>query len=103
MLRPMTSSNPTYKKEAYPEPCITCDKRDCGATVILPSLDSGKKHFDSASQRLDVECPACNRLFSISIFKLEWLEVKEQECARGFFGGKRRKARAAIAGRESLL
>jgi hypothetical protein len=86
------------KSQAHLEPCITCDKRDCGATVILPSLASGEKHFDSAADRLDVECPSCNQLFSVSIFKLEWLEVEEYESIRGFFGGKRRKARTVGTG-----
>jgi hypothetical protein len=71
------------KSQAHLEPCITCDKRDCGATVILPSLASGKKHFDSAADRLDVECPSCNQLFPASTSKLEWLEVEVYEFTRG--------------------
>jgi hypothetical protein len=87
------------KSQAHLEPCITCDKWDCGATVILPSLASEKKHFDSAADRLDVECPSCNQLFSVSIFKLEWLEVEVYASTRGSFGAKRRKAMAVLAQR----
>lgn len=71
------------------EPCMTCVNEECGATVILPSLASGEKHFDRSADRLDVTCPACNQLFSVSIFELEWLEVEENEYAKGFFGGKK--------------
>lgn len=71
------------------EPCITCDKLDCGVTVILPSPASGEKHFNQAADRLDQKCPACNRLFSVSIFELEWFEVDEHEFASGFIGSKR--------------
>ncbi len=73
------------KDQAVLEPCVTCDKEKCGAAVILSAAASGTKHFDQVKDRLDVICPACHRPFSISIFKLEWLEVDEREFAQGFF------------------
>jgi len=67
------------------EPCVACDKKDCGATMILSAVASGTKRFDQAKDSLDLICPACNRAFSVSIFKLQWLEVDERELAQGFF------------------
>ena len=71
------------------EPCVTCDKPDCGATVIIPNLAPERKQFNQSDDCLNVTCPACNLPFSVSIFKLEWLEVKDDEFRRGFFGAKR--------------
>lgn len=71
------------------EPCITCDRPDCGATVILPSLASGRIHFNQEADCLDLKCPACNRPFSVSISKLEWLEFDGSDFAIGFFAGSR--------------
>lgn len=68
------------------EPCVRCDKQECCATVVLSALTSGRKQFNEATDCLDLTCPACNRPFSTSIFKLEWLEVSEHEFAQGFFG-----------------
>jgi hypothetical protein len=70
-------------------PCIICDKSDCGATLIVPRLASEKKRFNRTTNCLTVMCPACGRLFSVSIFKLEWLEVEEADLKRGFWGAKR--------------
>jgi len=75
------------REQAVLEPCATCDKKDCGATVILSTVASGTKHFNQAKDCLDVVCPACNRPFSISIFKLQWMEVDEHEFTQGFLGG----------------
>ena len=68
------------------EPCVACDKEDCGATVILSAVASGPKHFNQETDCLDVICPACNTPFSISIFKLQWLEAEEAEILQGFIG-----------------
>jgi hypothetical protein len=68
---------------------MTCHNEDCGATVILPSIASGKKHFNQSADRLDVTCPACSQIFSMPIFELEWLEVNDDEFSKGFFGGKK--------------
>jgi len=75
----------SMREQAFLEPCMKCDKEDCGATVILSAVASGTKHFNQAKDCLDVVCPVCNRPFSTSIFKLQWLEVDEREFARGFF------------------
>jgi hypothetical protein len=77
------------KNQIRLEPCMACDKSDCQATLILPNLSSTKKHFNPETNCFDLICPACNRPFSISIFKLAWLEVDEIEFMKGFFGGKR--------------
>jgi len=74
------------KEQAVLQPCVTCDKEDCGATVILSAVASGTKHFNQTKDCLDVICPACNRPFSVSIFKLQWLEVDDREIDQGFFG-----------------
>jgi hypothetical protein len=66
-------------------PCVTCDKEDCGATLIL-SASSETKHYDSTDDCFDLVCPACKRPFSVSIFRLQWLEVDTNERSRGFFG-----------------
>jgi hypothetical protein len=71
------------------EPCLVCDKRDCRATVILSSPSSHEKQFDQAADRLNVLCPACKRVFCASIYELAWLDVCEDELAKGFVGGKR--------------
>jgi hypothetical protein len=67
---------------------MTCDNPGCGAKVILPSTASGNKHFNHAAECLDLMCPACDLPFSVSIFKLEWLQVDDLEFTRGFVGGK---------------
>lgn len=55
------------------------------------------KQFDQAADYFDLTCPACNSFFSISIFKLAWLEVDELGFTRGFFGGKRIRGMARFA------
>lgn len=77
--------SPRMRDKMVLEPCVTCDKEDCGATVILSAVASGTKHFNQAKDCLDVSCPACKRSFSISIFQLQWMEVDERELAQGFF------------------
>jgi hypothetical protein len=79
------------------EPCLTCDSPSCSATVILPSPATGAKHFNQTANCLDLKCPVCDRLFSVSIFKLEWLEVDEYEFTRGFLGNQRAHARRGVA------
>lgn len=71
-------------KEPRLEPCVDCDKQDCGATVILASVEN--KKFDQEADCLDLICPACRLRLSISIYKLKWLDVNEHELARGYFG-----------------
>jgi hypothetical protein len=71
------------------EPCVVCDKDDCKATVIVPSVDPEKKHFDRTTDSLDLTCPACERRFTVSIFGFEWFEVEEDELQQGFFNAKR--------------
>ena len=83
------------------EPCMTCDERSCSATVILSSLALGQKHFNQAANCLDLQCPAWDRLFSVSIFELKWLEVDEYEFARGFLGNRRGHAQRDAAPRGS--
>jgi hypothetical protein len=68
------------RDEAVLEPCTTCNKADCGATVILSVMSSNGKQFNRTT-----DCLECNRPFSISIFKLEWMKVDKQELGRGFF------------------
>ncbi len=68
---------------------MTCNKPDCGATVMLSVMGSKEEHFNRTTDCLDLICPACNRAFSISIFKLEWSEVNEKELGRGFSGLRR--------------
>jgi hypothetical protein len=75
------------RDESVLEPCVTCNKPDCGATVMLSVMGSKEKHFNRTTDCLELICPACNRPFLISIFRLEWLEVNEQELGRGFSGG----------------
>jgi hypothetical protein len=74
------------RDESVLEPCVTCNKADCGATVMLSVMGSKETHFNRTTDCLDLICPACNRPFSISIFKLEWFELNEQELSRGFSG-----------------
>jgi len=73
--------------ESVLEPCVTCNKPDCGATVMLSVMGSKEKHFNRTTDCLDLICPTCNGAFSISIFKLEWAEFNEKELGRGFSGG----------------
>jgi len=76
----------TYmRNQVVLEPCVLCDKEDCGVAVILSAAASGTKHFDQVKDCLNVICPACHGSFSVSIFKLQWLEVDEREFAQGFF------------------
>lgn len=70
-------------------PCVVCDKSDCGAKVIVPNVSPEKRQFNQSTECLNLTCPACERPFSVSIFKLEWLEVDEDEFRRGFWGAKR--------------
>ena len=72
------------------EPCTSCDKPDCGAIVVItnPSVAPEKKQPHRAGDRLDLTCPACGRPFSISILELDWLEVDDNDFARGFVGGR---------------
>ena len=67
------------------EPCVICDKPDCGAILILSSNTLGEKQLDEEANCLSLMCPACNRFFSVSIFKIRWLDVDEEEIARGFY------------------
>jgi len=73
------------RDEVVLEPCVPCDHEACGVAVILSATASGTKHFDQVKDCLDVICPACHSPFSISIFKLQWMEVDEREFAQGFF------------------
>jgi hypothetical protein len=68
-------------------PCVTCNKPDCGTTVMLSVMGSKKKQFSRTMDCLDLIFPTCSRPFAISIFKLEWFEVNEQDLGKGFSGG----------------
>jgi hypothetical protein len=68
------------------EPCITCDNPDCGATMILSSPAAIIKNFNLAADYLDLQCPACNRIFSASIFKFQWVEVQRYDFTKGYLG-----------------
>jgi hypothetical protein len=72
---------PTEPRSA---PCLRCDKPDCGVMVIVPSVVSEKRQFNRLAETLSVTCPACDRPFSVSISKLEWLEVQEGQLKGGF-------------------
>ena len=71
------------------ELCAICDKRNCGATVILSTLGSEKKHYYRASDSIDVTCPACGKSFTVLITEMERVEVSTDQLQRGFFGGRR--------------
>jgi hypothetical protein len=67
------------------EPCVTCDKRDCGATTIVSALPAASEYFNYVTNCLDIPCSACARIVSVPISQLEWLQVEERELSRGFF------------------
>ena len=71
------------------EPCVNCVEPDCGAMVILRGVASEKKHFDQATDSIQLVCPACGRAFSAPIFKVEWFDAYPEEFRRGFFGSLR--------------
>ena len=77
--------NYSVPNEPRSAPCVKCNKPDCGAIVIVPSVASEKRQFDRLAEILNVTCPACDRPFSVSISKLEWLEVEEDQLKGGFF------------------
>lgn len=79
------------------ELCAICDKRRCGATVILTTLSSEKKQFDSGNGSIALICPACDKSFTVLITEMEWVNVSAEQLRQGFFGG-RRPARAKSAG-----
>jgi hypothetical protein len=67
------------------EPCVTCDKGDCGATTIVSALPAACDYFNHVTNCLDIPCSACRRVVSVPISQLEWLQVEERELIRGFF------------------
>ena len=79
------------------ELCAICDRRNCGATVILSRLGSEKKHFHSETASIELICPACDKSFELSITDIDRVDVSEDQLQRGFFGG-RKIARARSAG-----
>ncbi len=82
------------------EICAICDSRNCGATVIVSTLGSARKRFDSKNDSLKLICPVCEKPFTVLITELERVNVSEEQLRQGFFGG-RRPARARSAGSSS--
>lgn len=82
------------------ELCAVCDKRKCGATVILSALPSDKKRFDLESASMKLICPACDKSFTVLITEMERANVSEDQLRKGFFGD-RKPARARSAGASS--
>lgn len=82
------------------ELCAVCDKRKCGATVILSILPPDKKRFDLESASMELICPACGKPFTVLITQIERANVSEKHLQQGFFGG-RRSARGESAGASS--
>ena len=70
------------------ELCAVCDKRKCGATVILSALRSDKKRFDLESASMKLICPACDKSFTVLITEMERANVSEDQLRKGFFGGR---------------
>jgi hypothetical protein len=83
------------------ELCAICDRRNCGATVILSRLTSDKKHFRSETASIELVCPACDKSFELSISDMERVEVSDDQLRKGFFGG-RRVARVKSASADSI-
>jgi hypothetical protein len=79
------------------ELCAICDRRNCGATVILSRLSSDKKRFVSETASIELICPACDKCFELSITEMERVDVSEDQLQKGFFGG-RAAARTKAAG-----
>jgi hypothetical protein len=79
------------------ELCAICDRRNCGAIVILSRLGADKKHFHSETASIELICPACDKSFELSITDMERVDVSEDQLRIGFFGD-RRTARARFAG-----
>jgi hypothetical protein len=82
------------------ELCAVCDRRRCGATVILSALSSEKKKFDTESGSIALICPACDKSFTVLITEMEWLNVSEEQVRQGYFGD-RKPARARSASASS--
>jgi hypothetical protein len=82
------------------ELCAICDRRNCGATIILSRLGTEKKHFCAETASIELICPACDKSFELSITDMERVDVSEDQLQRGFFGG-RKIARARSAGEGS--
>jgi hypothetical protein len=83
------------------ELCAICDRRNCGATVILSRLSSDKKRFVSETASIELICPACGKPFELPITDMERVDISEDQLRKGFFGG-RRSARARSAGVNSI-
>lgn len=83
------------------ELCAICDRRNCGATVILSRLGSDKKRFVSETASIELICPACDKSFELPITDMERVDISEDQLRKGFFGG-RRNARARSAGANSI-
>lgn len=82
------------------EICAICDRRNCGVTIIVSTLGSDNKRFDSKNDSLKLICPACKKPFTVLITQLERANVSEDQLRQGFFGGRRRphaKSRDASA------
>ena len=79
------------------ELCAVCDKRACGATIILSALAGDKKRFNSHRDSIELICPACGKSFAVPITELERVNVSESELHRVFLDG-RLSARAGSAG-----
>jgi hypothetical protein len=93
----------TGGRESVPtiELCAICDRRNCGATVILSRLGSDKKRFVSETASIELICPACDKSFELSIAEMERVDISEDQLRKGFFGG-RRDARAKSARANSI-
>ena len=62
-----------------------CDRRDCGVTVIHSRLGSDKTRFYSKTASIELNRPARDKPFELSITELELADVSGAQLQKGFF------------------
>lgn len=64
--------------------CAQCDKDDCSTVVILPAVPDSAKKFDFRTSRLEVDCPACHRAFTVPVNEIVYCDVTDEHLRIGF-------------------
>jgi hypothetical protein len=64
--------------------CARCEKMDCSAVVLLPSLPDSHKKFDFSSNLLEITCPVCLHPFVISAKEIAFERVTDSDLTAGY-------------------
>jgi hypothetical protein len=64
--------------------CARCEKIDCSAVVLLPSLPDSRKKFDFNNNLLAITCPVCLQPFVISVREIAFENVTDSDLNAGY-------------------